>query len=281
MAIVLLLSIFSISAFAYDAKEHDTYLELVLFGDVSYKDSQTEAVKKKIQMLEYASYLAIDQDRSEGADELKFLKEQKVKGLPKLENFDLTGIFFGNHRNYTHRGWDYVYTIPKGEKHDKANWPVRKKLLCSTANKVFDFGFKNELFGSVCDQCNSFCALVYYIHILGDHIERDSYKVNDLTMPLAREHADQNNPDVFMEIKKHCEVLFSSQKNSTTYAAFMQELDDLASKARTLAGTKGGINETNFEQYHGYSEDLMELLISYVPLLLENEEFFKTEFYSK
>lgn len=59
----------------------------------------------------------------------------------------------------------------------------------------------------------------------------------------------------------------------------MQELDNLAEKARSLAGTKGGMNDTNFYQYHQYADDLMNLLISYIPLLLENEEFFKTEFY--
>lgn len=279
--VVLLFSIFPLSAFAYEAKEHDEYLEQVLFGDANFKDSQTETVKNKIVMLEYASYLAIDQDRSEGEEKLEFLKEQKVKNLPELEDFDLTGIFYGDHRNYTHRGWDYIYIIPKGEKHDKANWSVRKQLLCSTANKIFDFGLRNELFGNVCNQCNSFCALIYYIHILGDHIECKSYKVNDLTMPLAREHVGKDNQDVFMEIKTHCEIIFSDQKDSATYISFMQELDDLAGKARTLAGMKGGITEANFGEYHSYSEELMELLKNYLPLLLENEDFFKSEFYSK
>lgn len=281
IAVSLLFCFFMTQTYAFDADEHDAYLEQVLFGDDDFKNLHTKSISEKIQMLEYASYLAIDQCGGSGVNELNFLKEQKVKNIPKLNDFDLTGIFFGNHRNYTHRGWDYSYTIPKGEKHDKANWKVRRELLCSTVNKVFDFGLRNELFGKVCGQCNSFSALIYYVHILGDHIAMDSYKVNDLTIPLARAHAYEENPDVFGEIKKHCEVLFSSQKDSVTYLSFMQELDNLAIKARTLAATTGGISEENFEQYHSYSEDLMELLISYVPLLLENEKFFKTEFYSE
>lgn len=279
IVVILVISTLSIRVYAFDADEHDSYLEQVLFGTCDFKDSQTESVKEKIQMLEYASYLAVDQCGSKGADELKFLKKQKVKNLPQLEEFALTDIFFGNHRNYTHRGWNYVYTIQKGEKHDKANWQVRKKLLCSTVNKVFDFGLGNELFGKVCGQCNSFSALIYYVHILGDHIASDSYKVNDLTIPLAREHAYEDNPDVFWEIKTYCEILFSSQKNSATYSSFMQELDNMAIQARSLVAVRGGINEANFEQYHDYSKELMDLLIDYVPLLLENENFFKAEFY--
>lgn len=281
IAVSLLFCFFTTQTYAFDVDEHDAYLEQVLFGDddLNGLNNSNKSISETIQMLEYASYLAIDQCGGKGVNELNFLKEQKVKNIPKLNDFDLTGIFFGNHRNYTHRGWDYLYTIPKGEKHDKANWQVRRELLCSTVNKVFNFGLRNEFFGKVCGQCNSFSALIYYVHILGDHIAMDSYKVNDLTIPLARAHAYEENPDVFWEIKKHCEILFSSQKDSLMYLSFVQELDNLAIKARTLVATTGGISEANFEQYHSYSEDLMELLISYVPLLLENEKFFKTEFY--
>lgn len=281
MSIVLTVSLQLMPVYAYDAEEHDAYLEQVLFGEPTYKDSQTESIKTKVMMLEYASYLAIDQDRGEGKKELQYLKEQKVKEIPDLADFDLTGIFYGNHRNYTHRGWDYIYIIPKGEKHDKANWPVRKKLLCSTLNKVFDFGIKNELFGKACQECNSFAALVYYVHILGDHLERDSYKVDDLTIPLARDHVSDSNPDVYWEIKKNCEILFAAQNRSATYSSFIQELDELAAKSRTLVSSEGGLNDTIFPQYKKYASELMNLLIDYIPLLLENEDFFKNEFYSK
>ena len=37
-------------AYAYDAQEHDSYLEQVLFGDAEYKASQTGAKKEKIQI---------------------------------------------------------------------------------------------------------------------------------------------------------------------------------------------------------------------------------------
>lgn len=276
---VLLISMAAKPSFSYNAEEHDAYLEKVLFGIMSSEYMKTDETKKKIQMLEYASYLSLDQMRGQGANELDFLKKQKVKKLPKLEDFDLTGIYYGNHRNYTHRGWDYVYSIPKGEKHDKANWPIRKKILTSTVNKIFDFGFKNELFGKVSEKCNSFSALVYYVHILGDHIAKDSYKINDLTMPLAREHASENNLDLFWEIKVHSQKLFSDQKNSINYSSFIQELDVLAIEARTLVGTKGGINESNFPEYHGYAVKLMDTLKTHIPHLLKNEDFFKTQFY--
>lgn len=265
---------FNTTVCAFNAEKHNEYLISVLFGDISYYDNlHSESKKDKIQMLEYASYLAIDQCRGEGADELSFLKKKRVKRLPELAEIDLTGVFYGSHRNYTHRGWDFEY------QKNLAHWDTRKNLLCSTINKMFCFGLKNELFGNVCKQCDSFGALVYYVHILGDHIAKHSYETNDLMIPLAREHADYNNLDVFMEIKTHCEILFSSQRNSRTYADFMLEMDNLAEQARILAGTEGGINKSNFEQYQRYAAELMDILISYVPLLLENEDFFQSAFY--
>lgn len=280
LAIITAISI-SMPALSYDAKEHDKYLEKVLFGDEEYSNEQTKSIKKKIKMIENASYLSIDQCRGDGKTQLTFLKKQKVKNLPKLKEFDLNGIFYGKHRNYTHRGWEYSYLIPKGEEHDKANWPVRKDILRSTVNKVFDFGFENERFGNYCKQCDSFSALIYYVHILGDLIEADSYKTKDLTMKLARTDASDSNPDVFWELKKHCEVIFESQEGSMIYNAFFQDLDELAEKSRTLAGAKGGIdNDRKFKKYHRYTNDLMALLTNYVPLLLQKEDFFKNEFYS-
>lgn len=280
IATVVLIS-FTLQAFGFGADKHDAYLEKVLFGNGNYAASQTQDIKDKIRMLEYASYLTLDQVRDLGQDKLDFLKQQKVKRLPKLDTFQLTGIFYGNHRNYTHRGWDYVYPIPKEDSHDKANWPLRKKLLCSTVNKVFDFGFFNERGESYCDQCNSFSALVYYVHVLGDHMSADSYKIRDLTIPFARAHGSDTNPDVFSELEKHFKILFSDQKNSFTYMSLKQEMDVLAEEARTLAGSTGGINtDEKFQQYQNYEEKLMNVLINYVPLLLKNEAFFKNEFYS-
>ncbi len=280
LAAIVLTMYLSIPVMAFDAEKHDEYLEKVLFGDEYNKDSKTQKIKDKIKMLEYASYLCVDQDRGDGAEELSFLKKQKVRGLPKLADFDLTGIFYGNHRNYTHRGWNYSYVIPKGKKHDKANWPVRKALLCATVNKVFDFGWKNELFGNVCRQCDSFSAIIYYVHILGDHIEKEDYQVSDLTIPLAREHADENNLDVFYEIKLHSEVLFEAQKETFTYTSFMQDLEELADTARSISGSKGGVSADNYADYHQCAIELMETMIRYVPLLLEDVEYFKSEFYS-
>ncbi len=59
------------------------------------------------------------------------------------------------------------------------------------------------------------------------------------------------------------------------------KLDTLAENTRALVGTRGGINtDEKFIEYHAYEEDLMDLLISYIPLLLEKEAFFKDVFYS-
>lgn len=257
---------------AYDAEEHDEYLEKVLFGNPDYSKAHTD-VKDKIQMLEYASYLAIDQCNGKGQEKLDFLKSHRVKKLPKLSEIDLDGIFYGSHRNYTHRGWDYKY------QDDKANWPERQKLLKSTVNKIFNFGAWNERRDYKSKTCESFSALIYYVHILGDIIEEDNYKKNDLTISFAKNNVSDSNPDVFWELKKHCEVVFENNTDSMTYKSLIQKMDVLAGKARSIAGSDGGVTTNEkFEEYHGYAEELMDLLCNYVPLLLKKEVFFKEVF---
>lgn len=265
-------------SFAFDADEHDSYMSQVLFGDEAFADSKSTKIQNYVKMFEYASYLSIDQFNGNGQDKLTFLKKQKVKGLPKLSEIDFTSN--STHRSYTHRGWNFTYVVQKGQKTDKANWSARKNILRSTANCVFDFGFFNELFGKYCDKNDAFCELIYYVHILGDHLEADKYTVEDLIIPCARANYSESNPDIFGDLSAAFTVLFSDQKDSLTYSSLTSEMDTLAEKARTLAGTTGGINtDEKFEEYHQYEEDLMDLLIAYVPLLLKEEDFFSEVFY--
>ena len=273
LVVVVLLALLC-PAYAFDRGEHDEYLEKVLFilGEVP------EGGKDKMEMLESASYLTLDQYNGKGADDLDYLRSQGVSSLPKsISDIDFTGNSL--HRRYTHQGWDYTYS---GEK-DKANWPARKDILRSTTNKVFDFGVTNEIAGRYCDQCDSFSALVYYVHILGDQIHDNAPKGSSEQLPLARAHADENTPDIFYELRPHLETLFSDITGSraNTYNGLMTKLDVLARKARSLDATTGGINtDEKVAQLNAYETELMDLLISYVPRLLRHTEFFKNAFYN-
>lgn len=277
LAVILIIAACPMTS-AFSAPKHDSYMMKVLFGNSYYTLGKSQAIKDKVQMLEDACYLTIDQVNDTGQDELKFLKQQKVSGLPKLEKFKLKGIFSGAHRKYTHMGWEYAYGEP-GKEEDKASWNVRKGILTSTVNKAFNFGFWNELFGNVCEKNDSFSALLYYVHILGDHLASKDGRAKYM-IPFARKGANEDRPDVFYEIEKYAELLFADQSEETTYKTFIQKMDRLAKTARKNVDNYGNLKPgKSFSDVYQCEEDLMDLLISYMPDLLKNEEFFSDVFY--
>lgn len=269
IAIVLTLVILSgTSVFSHGRDEHDKDLQSVLFRsswDSTQHSDKAESAKKAI---EDAAYLTLDQFNSSGEKELKFLKDYGVPGLPKdIDEIDFSGNQY--HREYTHRGWDFAY--PK----DMANWEVRKKILLNTSEKVFDFGLLSNRWKHS-DKCDCFCELVYYVHVIGDHLEDSGYKNRGLKKELAYPH-DQGIID---ELLLNFPVLFANQTDSMTYKSLKLELETINGDTKELVSKKGGINsEKRFKAYHKQAEKLMDALIAYVPALLENEPFFKDVFY--
>ena len=268
-------------ASAHERKEHDSELEWVLFGDRNYKNAHSN-VEDIIQALEDAVYLAVDQYNGNGKKELENLRSMGVRNLPRsIDEFDFSGNYA--HRKYTHRGWDLEYS-------EKAHWPIRKSILTNTVQKVlFDaenqplswFPWLSEKVYSTPElrkQRDSFCALLYYVHILGDHIEAEKYTQLAYVAPLTQVH-DAQNPGIIPDIEQHLSVVFASQKASFTYAALMGELDNLKLKAEKLDSSTGGVNTPEkFEKYHQCAEELLKTLSAYVPQLLKNEPFFSNHF---
>lgn len=275
LILLALLGVLFLPAIAFDRDDHDKYLEKVLFihGEVP------ASAQQKLDMLESASYLAVDQYNGKGKEDLDYLRTSGVSGLPKsISEIDFSANAY--HRRYTHQGWNYTYS---GEK-DKANWPVRKEILLSTANKVCEFGIVNEIGGRYCDQCDSFCALIYYVHILGDQIHDENLKGSSEQLPFARANASESNPDLFFELKPHLEKLFEEVRETRkyTYNGMLVKYNVLEKKARTLAGTVGGINtEEDRVLLNDYENELMDLLTSYVPRLLKYTSFFGNTFYKQ
>ena len=273
LTVVILLEM-PLLAFAHNKDVHNQQLELVLFGQKNSPRLSTIKAQKALLALESASYLALDQFNGNGTEQLDILKAYKVKDLPEdISDIDFAGNF--KHRTYTHRGWNYKYPD------DKANWVVRKQILLATTEKVFNFQwFASEWIGiGYTEKCESLAALVYYVHVLGDHEARTGYKIEELMIPFARPHANAKNPDIFFELKYHLSILFKDQKGTRKYTSLMQEIDRIAGEARSLEGTTGGINtQEKFEEMHGLIEELIERLEDYVPRLLAKEDYFKNVF---
>ena len=272
-----------ISAFASDRSVHSKQLEDIIFGRENYYASQPLNQKKAIEALECAAYLCPDQFNGSGANELIILKEYGVPGLPEsVDVIDFKSNY--SHRKYTHMGWVPVMHPEQGQ------WDIRKEILLSTVNKVFDFGAFTDvnIFGlklAYTQQCDAFSALLYYIHILGDLVVLKDYaqykKEGSYVLQLAQPHADANTPDILWDLMTtYLPNLFSpAVKESDDYKALMRRAESLARDARSLVGKTGGINdEDRFTEYKGYAMEFMKILKEYIPGLLKQETFFTSVF---
>ena len=257
LLIIVTLFNITISCYAFSAEDHDSFMNSVIFGNSFTTD-------KKSEILGAASYLAIDQYSGNGQDKLDILKKRNIKNLPDLEDIDFNGN--QHHRKYTHMGWNYSYAD------DRANWKARKEILLSTASKIYKFGFFNGWFGYYNDKCDSFCALVYYIHVLGDCIDYSDKNdgMSDDVIPLIMLNPSVTNPDVFYELKHYLGILFSEQESTMSYISMMQEIENNEIKAREEISS----NTVDASALAAIEDDLMQTLSNYVYLLLQNEQFY-------
>lgn len=158
LIIVLLLSLGSTSL-ACDEKQTSDYTSQILFGNRAYTKSSTDNYK----MLVAGLYLCSVQADNQGQDKIDYLKIKRVSGLPTLSELNIQNSAL---MECSHNKWEYVSS---GNRKSQEN---RKKALRNTVNKVFDFGFFNNLFSSK-GKCDSFAALLYYSHILADYLADD------------------------------------------------------------------------------------------------------------
>ena len=162
-----------------------------------------------------------------------------------------------------------------------------KDILLRTANTVFDFGFFSNSTLGYDEQCNSFCALIYYVHVLGDHIadiksvenknDEEPYTINDLKISVGGRN---DGSSIIAELLTHFEILFKDQKSIYKYTSMVSEIRRVDSKLRTLNQQSGGINTVGkYREYNAYAQELMDILKRYIPLLLKEEPFFREVFY--
>ena len=279
IVLAMLLSV-ALPALAHDRTEHDEELEYVLFRDRHYAASHP-TVGDIIKRVEDAAYLAIDQFNGQGSAELNNLIAENIPGIPSsISEFDFSSNYA--HRNYTHRGWNLIYD-------EKAHWPIRQEILLNTIRaKLFSkvesplswfpwlsdkvYGNENE------KQCEAFAVLVYYVHVLGDHIEAEKHTALAYVVPLSNSH-DRDNPGIIPDLMNYLPVLFAGQTNSEQYKSMMQDLQQLADIADRLYTGTGGVREEQFPEYHQCALNLLETLATYIPDLLKNEQFFHTTFF--
>ena len=280
--VLVLLSCLSSSAMAHDRSGHDADLEYVLFGEEQYKETHP-LTADIIQALEDAAYLCVDQYNGYGQEDLDYLKGRNIPALPDgIDKIDFTSNY--SHRNFTHRGWNILYP-------EKSHWKERRSILVNTVQKeIFDNATPLDWFpwlsdvvygsGDYDEKVESLSALIYYVHVIGDHLEAEKYTALGYVAPLTNMN-DRDNPGIIPDLIRYMKILFSEQSGTFTYSDFLQELEYLQDKSDRLTGSVGGVDtEEEFKKYHECASDLRETLSIYVPILLKNESYFYNTFFS-
>lgn len=264
---VLILNCLSGSnAYAFERKDHDKYMIEVLFKNFLEAENKA-SIQDEIAVLESASYLAIDQFNGNGQKDLDTLLAYGVSGLPPLSAIDYSASG-KTHRSYTHRGWDYVYGGLAGDR-----WNQRKLILLNTADALFDFQGNEK-------QKESFCAVIYYIHVLGDLMDDESYKKNNGLIMDPGGRTDKI--DIIDELLVHFKVLFADQKYTHKYLFLTTAMGRYNTKLSKIVRSEGGINtDEKFALRQEYVEGLMKLLTMYLPEMLKEEDFFYNTFYKQ
>jgi len=265
IVLVVFICALPITGSAHERKEHDEIMLNVLFRKYEYACEDSK-VQNDLDAITSACYLAIDQFNSYGQSDLEKLINYGVKDIPK----DIKEIGFTasgrNHRDFTHRGWDFSYT---GEM--KTKWPIRQNIMRSTVASVFDMDIEEK-------KVECFCELLYYIHILGDHEDDESYTIsNGRKIDVGGRH-DKN--DIIHKLLDVFKELFSGQRNTHKYRALVSNLQQINNELSELINSEGGINsEEKFEEHQALVEKTIEILSLYVPELLKGESFFGNVFY--
>ena len=283
LALIIIVTIFIPSkTYAYGDEGHNRVFEQILFGESFNISNLNKTQKIKLQALEAASYLALDQFNGKGKDQLIILQNRKVWNLPEsIDDINFEGNQY--HRQYTHKGWDYNYN-PDTAKFKK----YRKKILLNTTKKELSFGITSNFgFTGYTDQCESFAAFIYYIHILGDYlVAGDSnassgniklYTKNDQDLGDMIDFINNSDNNLVSEINKHLLVIFKDQKEVDK---LVKELDEIGRKAKKIYNSVDGseIRGESFDAMYEYVKEYRNTLKKYVPDMLQKEPFFNNVF---
>lgn len=320
IALVITLTLCCIgSAYAHgSAGEHWQDLRSVLFNDIHYR-GKTQKIDDARIILERASSLCIDQFDNSSSSYLKQLHLKGVKNLPATITEINLKATAQNHRCFTHLGWTAAGTKSAGSEawprlqisiypgdENNPNWPriwaERQEILRTSVDHVFDF--ENSR------QREAFCGLLYYVHILGDHIEfkYGTYeKGNGQVILIAGGHGQIT---FISELLNVLAILFEEQRFSYHYMLMVRELlteeillNSLLNQAylpslsmdQVYAADTGKMDDTQIlallnepekmntpelfkASYTAHAKRILEILSNHVPQLLEKEAFFEQVF---
>jgi hypothetical protein len=262
---LLYFSLLSNFLFAAQYDEHWTHLLMLLFNRAYAKDSVEE---KKVEVLREAVWLTLDStlNNKRMNDALKVLKDFNVKDIPEPDTIVTSGNNY--HQRYTHRGWDFMtYPVNLGGRNFQKVWELRKKILVNTVDKLFAFTSRDS------KKKDSFAALLYYTHILGDHLE-DGKITNPDRIQISGNRYD---PTILSELEKHCDILFA-EKNTYEYRFLKKYFE--SNKMKTVPHGQT-MTDKELEDLRQFSNDILEVLFKNISKCLKEEDFFNKTFQNR
>lgn len=256
-------------ASAHGEGGHNNDLKDILFEGGR---SLSQRGQKNFRMLCEAAYLTLDfyNGHDKAKQYLDDLRKNGVKGLPKdVSEIDYKDSF-KQHQRFTHMGWNYDYGIK-----DSAKWETRKKILINTVQHIGKFNKRERI------KIEAFAALVYDLHILGDHIgDREgskNYRVRLTSEPgykgqVVSPTSDGpfNNPTLFVYLLYHTQRLFREERGTFEYEQLLNFLDK---------NKDYGEDKVDYSEIQKFAEETKVALQQYIPGLLKREKFFQRAFY--
>jgi hypothetical protein len=256
--------------------------------------------------LTHIMYLTVDSTWADEDEEIPFKSvndarkylqdhkaELKINSIPKNEEFLTPGPEDYSHEEYTHLGWDYPNYTPDTAR----KWLVRKEFLRDFLGKHFSFGLNDSADIIKPSKRDSFAALLYYVHMLGDH---EGNKIGGAHTRIPIKSLDEQNDEetgivthwerningtpitnIIDELNHHLKILFSGQENDPRYKQllsignYLPEVyqinaeDDTPERARKIQ-----------ENQRAKAMWVLDRIFETVPYLLRNESFAKS-FYAK
>jgi len=278
--LTILLFFFNSLIFASDDIVHNTQMLQVLFGKSSQMQSDdgrllyiggfTGNKKESLLALQKAVYWCVDEYNGHlieyARPYLNDLVRFGVDNVPQYDKINFTANQY--HGRYTHMGWDHTY--PRGPRYDfQEIWGLRKNLLLSTVERVFNFQ-PEEMYKK-----DSFAALLYYVHILGDHSANTKSTLPTrmrVNRRLSLRGRTVIREDILWELEHHISQLFREQTNATEYRAVMNYLQRQATKPEfTYAQT---ISDDEYKELQSFAKGILDNLVENIPALLSREKFF-------
>jgi hypothetical protein len=215
-------------------------------------------------------------------------KELKINGIPNIKEFLTPGGSF--HGEYTHLGWDHPSYAPN----TAGKWSIRKEILRDFLGRNFAFGLNDSADIIKPSKRDSFAALLYYVHILGDH-ENNTITTARSRIPIKSldeqdddetgiiTHWERNDKNengipmttIIVELNTHLKILFRGQENTSYYKklfsinGYLPGVQINAEDNKTERAKKIQNNQKEKAKW------ILDILFYNVPYLLRNESFAK------